>query len=174
MQRPDDPWLSFYEAVNEIKRELGVSRGKAEAMLRHVCSTGEIRSQKQPYAMINREPDPQGPPERIERHEWRDHDIDQMTDSNGYNYFVDVEKSDFEYWLNNKRKKPAGGKQAPVHALLAKMFSNSPVPDGYQRKTLRRELLKLDPTLKPLDEATLKKHIDSYNADPKRNRLHSD
>ena len=44
-----------------------------------------------------------------------------------------------------------------------------PDPAYLPRKALRADLLKWDPDLDPLDEATLKKAIDSYNA-TKRDR----
>jgi hypothetical protein len=169
----DDDWLPFQFAVDKIKAALGVSRGKAQSILRQVCSTGEIRSQKQPYSIVNREWHWEGPPELIAPHEWLDHEIDLVPDSDGCDYHVSVETSDFRYWLKDRRKRPSGGKQARIHAQLDKMFPDG-VPDDYPRKGLKNDLIKRDPTLVPLDEATLKKAIDTFNADPNRNRLHSD
>jgi hypothetical protein len=40
-----------------------------------------------------------------------------------------------------------------------------PEPGLYPRHTLKSDILKWDPGLDPLDESTLKKAIDKYNAD---------
>jgi hypothetical protein len=82
----------------------------------------------------------------------------------------DVVDIDFAEWLKAKTEKAVGGKQPRIKALLAKKFSNArvPVPGLCPRQTLIAELLKLDPTLKTIDEDTLKKAIKAYNADPKR------
>jgi hypothetical protein len=168
-------WLPFHEAVEEIERALSVSRGKAEVLLRQVCSTGEIKSRKQPFLIVKgawwqaQTPEP----EIIERHEWRDHDIDVMTDSNGCHYSVDVEKSDFEDWLQRQTKrqpKKAVGKVPRILKLLDDKFKGEPVPDPAYcpRNPLKADLLKLDPLLNPLTLTTLKTAIETYNANLKR------
>ena len=83
----------------------------------------------------------------------------------------DVLGDDLMGWLEEKQRKAKIGKQPRIIALLAKMFSNERIPDDCVRKVLRADLLKLAPSLHPLDEATLKSAIDTYNAehaDPKR------
>jgi hypothetical protein len=144
-------WLPFHEAVNATQRELGVSRGKAEMMLRQPCSTGEIWSQKEPYSIVNDEWHGAGPPEGIDRQEWFDHDIDRMTDEYGCNYFVSVEKSDFQYWLEHQnewrpdKQKKISGKQPRLLKLLAEIFKDERVPDPAfrRRDDLRADLLKI-------------------------------
>jgi hypothetical protein len=73
-------WLSFYSAAQEIERIKGVSPGKAQSMLRQACASGEVRSVKEPYVTVHQEAEGQGPPQRIEPSEWREHEIDLMTD----------------------------------------------------------------------------------------------
>jgi len=169
-------WLPFYYAVSEIKRELRVSSGKAKVILRQLCSTGEIHSQKRPYLIVNWQQQWQTPePEPIEPREWRDHQIDMMTDSNGLSYSVDVEKSDFKYWLDRnkpigKQQKGAVGKVPRILKLLVEIFKGEPVPDPAfcRRDDLRADLLKRAPSLNPLNKTTLKTAIDTYNANLKR------
>jgi hypothetical protein len=58
-----------------------------------------------------------------------------------------------------------GGKQARIMRYLARRFPNGvPEPSLQPRNLLRDEVLRGDPTLRRLDEATLKKAIDAYNA----------
>jgi hypothetical protein len=82
----------------------------------------------------------------------------------------DVFDTSFLEWLSFKQHPQPGGKQPRLLKHLATMFHNKRVPDpsDYSRKALRADLLKRDPSLYPLDEATLKTAIDKYNADPKR------
>ena len=84
----------------------------------------------------------------------------------------DIADPDLFDWLNAKLSHPPSGKQAQILKLLAEMFPNQriPAPNLCPRKALRADLLKLDPGLKPLDEATLKSAIAAYNANanPKR------
>jgi hypothetical protein len=69
--------INFYEAVSQIKARLGISDGKAESMLRQACASGEIRSQKEPYTVMDGwQAVSAGPPEVIEPREWREHEID--------------------------------------------------------------------------------------------------
>ena len=84
--------------------------------------------------------------------------------------FPDVEDTSFREWLKAKQNPQRGGKQSRILKHLAAMFHNKRVPDpsDYSRKALRADLLKRDPTLDPLDPATLKTAIEKYNADPKR------
>ena len=159
-------WLTFYEAAIEVKRDLGVSRGEAEATLRQLCASGKIRSQKQPYSIVNGEWHGEGPPEPIEPSEWRDREIDVMTDSDGCNYSVRVSKEDFWHQFQPKQeKKPVVGKQPRILKLLADKFGNSRVPDRglCPRNALRADLLKLDPSLEPLNLATLAAAIRTHN-----------
>ena len=57
------------------------------------------------------------------------------------------------------------GKTPRIIKLLEKHFPEGvPDPAYRPRKALKTDLLKWDPELDPLDEATLKKAIDNYNA----------
>jgi len=98
----DEPWLSFYFAAQEIEERLGLSRGAAQAQLRQVCATGEVRSKKQPYTMVIFQPKVEGPWEQITPGEWRLEEIDLMIDGAGRAYFVDVSERDFLFWLKQQ------------------------------------------------------------------------
>src|SRR5947209_8060317 len=98
-----EPLISFHDAVTKITRELGISYGKAQSMLRQACAVGEIRSHKEPYSIVDNEPQGEGPPERIEPSEWRVSEIDMMTDADGCNYFVHVDRADFQHWLDSQK-----------------------------------------------------------------------
>ncbi len=75
--------------------------------------------------------------------------------------------ADFEQWLNPPRS--AGGKQSRILARLRQLFPEG-VPDRAERPRmpLIADLLKLDPSLEPLNPKTLQKAISSYNATRKR------
>jgi hypothetical protein len=61
---------------------------------------------------------------------------------------------------------PFPGKQPRILEYLSEHFPDRvPEPGRYPRQTLKSEILKAYPDLSPLDEATLKKAIDKYNAD---------
>ena len=111
-----DDWLSFHSAVQEIERAKDIGRGKAQAMLRQLCASGEIRSQKQPHS----NGEEQGPWERIEPSEWRNREIDLMTDADGCQYFVDVSEIDFRGWLGQPaRQRPAAKRDIARQAINA-------------------------------------------------------
>jgi hypothetical protein len=152
-------WLSFYEAVNEIVRDLRVSRGEAEAMLRQACASGKIVSRKEPYSIVNGERQGEGPPKLIEPSEWRDHEIDRMTDSDGCNYSASVDKSDFQYWRNQQRARPQSlpPRQQMVIKYLKEWYPNGvPSPSECPRKNLLGRLRECDRNLKSLDTKTLR------------------
>ena len=52
--------------------------------------------------MVGRLPQGEGPPEVIEPSEWRQREIDLMTDADGCNYFVNVSNADLEHCLRRK------------------------------------------------------------------------
>lgn len=57
------------------------------------------------------------------------------------------------------------GKQLRILKFLSEHFpAGVPEPGLCPRYTLKADLLKWDPNLKPLDDATLKKAIETYNA----------
>jgi hypothetical protein len=57
------------------------------------------------------------------------------------------------------------GKQPRILKYLSEHFPDGvPEPGLYPRKTLQFEILEKDPGLRPLDEGTLKKAIEKYNA----------
>jgi hypothetical protein len=60
---------------------------------------------------------------------------------------------------------PSLGKQPRIAKYLMEHFPDRvPDPGRCPRKDLKQAILKWDPTLRPLDEATLKKAIDKHNA----------
>ena len=76
----------------------------------------------------------------------------------------------FLEWLRAKQNPRRGGKQPRILKHLAAMFPNERVPEPSlkPRHILKSDLLRREPSLAPLDDATLKTAIDNYNADPKR------
>jgi len=159
-----DDWLDFLEAASNIERSLRISPGAAQSKLREICASGVVRSRKEPYSFVARQPQGEGPPVRIEPSEWQQREIDVMTDSDGCKYWVDVSKIDLEHWLNQQTRSTAGGKQSRLVRLLAEMFpAGVPNRDDCPREPLRAELLKRNPSLKPLDLKTLKTAIETCN-----------
>jgi hypothetical protein len=83
-----------------------------------------------------------------------------------------VSEADLQHWLKKQQstkqpttepKKQALGKRPRIKAHLAKLFPEGvPDPAYCNRKELIRDLLKLDPGLKPLDDGTLKTAIEEY------------
>jgi hypothetical protein len=170
----DDDLLNFHFATKEIRAKLAVSLGKGQSMLRQLCASGEIRSQKQPHNTSFRDEFIQyvGPPEAIEPSEWREREIDAMTDQGGYRYIVNVSKSDFRYWLDQQpaaasaKPRPKPRKREKIKAWLAKKFDNQRVPDDCVTKELLNELRGCgDPLLKQIDDATFKTATDEYHAE---------
>jgi hypothetical protein len=170
----DDDLLDFHYAVMGIRAKLGGSLGKAQSVLRQLCASGEVRSQKQPHNTSFRDEFIQweGPPEDIEPSEWREREIDLMTDDNGCRYLVNVSKSDFRYWLDQQptaasaKPRPKSIKREKIKAWLAKKFNNKTVPDDRFRNDLLNELRGCDDRLlKQIDDATFKKAIQEYHAE---------
>jgi hypothetical protein len=117
--------------------------------------------------MVNREPQTEGPTERIQPSEWRGLEVDLMTDADGCRYFVEVSENDFRHWLDQQQS-PTGatGKKPLIIRHLAKMFSNQRVPEPAfcNRKKLLNDLIKLESGFGgKLDEQTLKTAVDEYN-----------
>src|SRR5436190_19618857 len=140
-------------------------------MLRQLCAAGEVQSKK--YRMLESKDGEEQlpmPPERIAPREWRDREVDLMTDDDGCQYLVDVSGVDVRYWLHASRFHQEQGKQPRILALLSEMFPTGHVPDPAfcPPETLKADLLRRDPGLEPLDEAALSTAIDRYNARPKR------
>lgn len=65
------------------------------------------------------------------------------------------------------------GKQARIIKYLAERFPNGvPEPAVQPRNQLKDDVLRADPTLRRLDEATLKKSVDTYNASLGKQKSH--
>jgi hypothetical protein len=150
-----EEWVLFSEALEESASGL-MRPDEAERTLNKLCAKGDVRA----VCFF-----PDGP-KFIAPKEW----------SKGLDTeLVYLSVDDLLRWVYRPGK-PETGKQPRIKAHLAKMFPNGvPDPAHCPRKTLKTDLLKRDPSLNPLDEATLKSAIDAYNSDPKRSdRPHSD
>jgi hypothetical protein len=102
-----DDQLAFFFGAQQIERSLGMSPGASQAKLRELCRSGEVRSWREPYSMLGGEPQGEGPSKRIEPSEWRQREIDLMTNSDGCKYFVDVSTTDLLAWLKGKQDRKA-------------------------------------------------------------------
>ena len=145
----DDDWLNFHFASRDIEGKLGVSAGEAQATLRQACaSPGRVRSRKQPYIVVGHEAAYQGPTERIEPSEWRNREIDLMTDDDGCRYFVDVRETDFRYWLDNQQKtkptktkpKPRAKKKRDLAELAVKTIWPGAVPANVTNSQIAKQV----------------------------------
>jgi hypothetical protein len=149
----DEDWMEFTEVLTEEAGGL-TSFHEAERTLRKLCASGVVRA-IQVY---------EDGPEFIAPKEWT------RDDFNPHLVYLSC-KDLHRYWLdleNRPLPKPTG-KQPRIKAHLAEMFPNGvPDPAHCPRKALKADLLKRDPSLNPLDEATLKSAIDAYNSDPKQ------
>jgi hypothetical protein len=179
-------WFFFYTAASVIEDRLGVSGGVAQRTLRQVCASGDIRSKhlvpkagKWEY-------------ETIKPTEWAKDEIDiqwqrreDVADQNNADELepdpdgvfpgpigVYVNGDDFRYWLSKQEKldtttqaktRARGGPKFSITVNHLRQIFPKGVPDECTRKVLKADLVKKDPRLFPLDEATLKTAIDEYN-----------
>jgi hypothetical protein len=148
-------WVYFHWAADEIANKLAIPPGPAQAHLRKLCASGEIRA-------IVSEIAAQEEPERIPPTEWRSEDVDHTVP---HDHCIAVSESDLYGWLERQPTQPtAGGKQSRLSRLLSEMFpAGVPARADCPREPLRAELLERDPSLKPLDLKTLKTAIEAYN-----------
>jgi len=144
-------WFDFDRAANELADKLVIHPSAAQAQLRKLCASGEIRA-------IGTDNPSEEQPTPIPPSQWHEEDDLPRPD-------VLVSNIDFYNWLNRQPANPtAGGKQSRLVRLLAEMFPGG-VPNRADcpREPLKAELLKRDPSLKPLDLKTLKTAIETCN-----------
>jgi hypothetical protein len=176
----DEDWRDFWIAADELRSHLGMSRGAAQAKLRSLCAMEDadnaVRSIRC-LRLVNSDREFADEPELIKPSEWAAGQPDLADDPAGGDFWcIWVSEEDFRHWLTTQSapapeiepqapRRQAAGKRPLVKDLLARLHPNGvPDPARCNRKMLRRELLKIDPTLRPLDEGTLKTAIDEYNA----------
>jgi hypothetical protein len=148
-----EEWVYFHWAADKIGDKLAITPGAAQARLRKLCASGEIRTM---MSWDNEEP------ETISPSQWRDEDVDLIAPLDFLT--VAVNRSDLRRWLDQQPTQAAGGKQSRVARLLAEMFpAGVPTRADCPREPLRAELIKRDPSLQPLDLKTLKTAIEMYN-----------
>ena len=148
-----EEWVYFHWAANNIGDKLAITPGAAQARLRKLCASGEIRT------LMSWEHEE---PETISPSQWRDEDVDLIVGPSDFT--VAVSRSDLRRWLDQQPTQAAGGKQSRVARLLAEMFPDGvPTRADRPREPLRAELIKRDPSLQPLDLKTLKTAIEMYN-----------
>jgi hypothetical protein len=123
----EEQWLNFHDATKEVRKKLGVSVGKAQAMLREACASGDVRSQREPYDPATGQG--QAPPERIKPMQWSEDNIDLLIDADGCAYFVDVDAEDFDYWLDNQSKRKTKDRARPMDALARSTIAKLDLPD---------------------------------------------
>jgi hypothetical protein len=142
-------WFYFDRAASELGDKLAIPPTAAEAKLHKLCATGVIRA-------VGSDDNDKWP-EPIPPSEWSDDDLPRLE--------ILVSNLDFYNWLERQVTQPnPGGKQSRIIVLLAKMFPTG-VPNRADcpREPLKAELVKRDPSLKPLDLKTLKTAIEAYN-----------
>lgn len=151
-----EEWVYFHWAADIIGDTLAIPPGPAQAQLRKLCASGEVRA-------IISDKDYMEQPEPIPASRWREVDVD-LTAPYGW-IDVAVSRADFDYWLSKQPAQPtAGGKQSRVVRLLVEMFPTGvPSRADRPREPLRADLLGRDPSLAPLDLKTLKTAIEAYN-----------
>lgn len=145
-------WFYFNRAADELGDKLAIPPSAAQAKLHKLCAGGVIRA-------VGTHPDLDEMPEHIPRSEWADGDDDLPRP------LVLISNHDFYNWLERQLPQPdPGGKQSRIARLLAERFPTG-VPNRADcpRQPLTAELVKRDPSLKPLDPKTLKTAIEAYN-----------
>ena len=144
-----EDWVEFIDvAVQEVGYVM--SWHEVERALRKLCASGVIQAIRVHEDCI----------EFIPAKEWARGDFDTEG--------VYLNAKDLERHRVDLQKKPPPeltGKQPRIKALLAEMFPNGvPDPAHCPRKALKADLLRRDPSLSPLDEATLKSAIEAHNS----------
>jgi hypothetical protein len=174
--------LPFDRAVLELEYRASptLSRGAAQKAVREACASGEVRAWEAADDM---------PMSRIPPADWRTSEPDLayevLVSTEDFEHWLpgvlpETKEVSWEELLKQHAVKPPApaptpkraerGKRPRIKALLAKDFPTKDFPKGVPepafcpRKELIRKLLKAEPTLAPLDEDTLKKAIDEYNA----------
>jgi hypothetical protein len=167
----DEHWGDFYMAADNIAATLDISVGLAQAKLRHLCATGEVRALEADD--VGEEPDF---PTRIPPSRWLTEDVD-FIGSVGFEDHssltsVVVSEDDLRYWLDRQQPEPPaspqpdrGGKQSRIQRVLAELYPNGvPGLGDCPRQRLTAELIKRDPTLgSSLSLATVRTAINTYN-----------
>jgi hypothetical protein len=153
----DEEWISFFEATEELRRLLSISRGAAERTLRELCSDGTVRALLLRYGADGEVVEA---PELVKPSEWVRDQVDLTTmPEEG----IEVSKDDLNHWLPKWRPETVGKRPRIMKQLSELHPRGVPDPGLAPRKTLKADLLRRDPTLTPLDEATLKAAIEEYN-----------
>jgi hypothetical protein len=97
--QPDDDWITFIEAADNIAVRLNVSTGRSEVTLRDLCASGEVRSARVKY-------DGDGDPlevKTVRPSEWRTTEVDlEVTGSPMDSLVIEVSEDDLEYWLGQQ------------------------------------------------------------------------
>jgi len=148
----DDFRLPYEIAIRLVQVTRHISRAAAQKALDDAIAAGKLRTQSSPQDWV-----------------W----------ANGKRIWPEgpsIAKSDLDRWLNAPPK--ALGKQPLAIELLRKRFDGKPVPDPAlcPRKALLAELRCSHKSLASLDDDTLKKSIERYNASTRNdpNRINSD
>ena len=104
---------------------------------------------------------------RVAPSEWREREVDyDGPDADGCATEIMLNEEDFRYWLDPPTKSKPGkrGKVPLIIDHLKEMHPHGvPDPPDCPRKALRADLLAKDKRLGPLDDATLKSAIDTFN-----------
>jgi len=149
LPNPSD-WVEYVYVLAGEGPSPVISSEEADRKLRKLCASGTIQTVRFLEG---------GVAEFIPPEEWKRPDFDT--------YLVYLNTKDL--WqhsieLQNKPL-PETGKQPRIKSLLSAMFPQGvPDPAHCPRKSLKADLLRRDPGLNPLDEATLKSAIDAYNS----------
>jgi hypothetical protein len=145
-------WVTFHHAAFMIGDRLAIPHRAAQAHLRKLCASGEIRT------IATTSDDIDETPEHVPPSQWR------VVGAVDACWEVGVSESDLWGWLERQPTQPTGGKQSRIARLLAEMFPTGvPSRADYPREPLRAELLRRDPTLSPLDLKTLQRAIEARN-----------
>jgi hypothetical protein len=174
----DENWLDFNEAAWKIEQRLRCSAGRADATLRGLCASGEVRAARTKWAVQIRSPSGIEMRKQVEAplirpSELRTTDVDFETDFKEVR--IKVNEVDLDHWLGRQgelakpeakpKAKAKQGKVPRIIPLLQKMHPTGvPAPALCVRKELMDKLAKADPSLGSLDPKTLKSAIEQYNA----------
>src|SRR5262249_16796328 len=83
-------WIEFYWAANKVGDKLAIPPGPAQAQLRKLCASGEVRAIA---SVDDEEPEPIPPSRRSDK------DITALW---GHDYVVAISGSDLRNWLNRQ------------------------------------------------------------------------
>jgi hypothetical protein len=139
---PGEEWIDFYEASEQLRERLSLSRGEAERTLRGLCAGGTVRTLRAVYEVDGSAP--VEPLEIIKPSEWLHDEVDLSADDQ--TTAIEVCEDDLNHWLDKQqpdKPEPAKSSRNPKSSLAqqaidALWLNGIPDPKDLTNKDLER------------------------------------